>query len=84
MGILTWIIFGALAGWIASLIVGNSSRQGCIMNIVVGVAGAFIGGFLMQFVTGQGFNFGFDLVSMLVAVIGAVLLLVIFGAIRRG
>ncbi len=83
MGLITWIIFGALAGWVASILVGNNARQGCLMNIIVGVIGAFIGGLLMQLVTGRGFDFEFNIISFVVAVIGAVLLLVITGAGRR-
>ncbi len=83
MNIVSWIIFGALAGWVASLIAGNSRRQGCIMNIVVGVAGAFIGGFLIEFLTGWDPTFQFSVKSFVVAVVGAVLLLVVTGAARR-
>lgn len=83
MGILAWVIFGALAGWVASILVGNNARQGCLMNIIVGVIGAFIGGFLMKLITGRGFNFEFSIESFIVAVIGAVLLLIITGAGRR-
>lgn len=83
MGIITWIVFGALAGWVASILVGNSARQGCLMNIIVGVIGAFIGGLLMQLVTGRGFYFEFSIESFIVAVIGAILLLVLTGAGRR-
>ena len=83
MGIIAWIVFGALAGWVASILVGNSARQGCLMNIIVGVIGAFIGGLLMQLVTGRGFDFEFSIESFIVAVIGAIVLLVITGAGRR-
>lgn len=83
MGILAWVVFGALAGWVASILVGNNARQGCLMNIVVGVIGAFIGGFLVKLITGRGFDFEFTIESFIVAVIGAVLLLVITGAGRR-
>lgn len=83
MGIITWIIFGALAGWVASLIAGTSRRQGCLMDIIVGVLGALLGGFLMQLLTGQKLNLSFDLRSFGVAVVGAILLLVITGATRR-
>jgi len=83
MGIIAWIIFGGLAGWVASMIAGKNERQGCILNIIVGVVGAFIGGLLMQFVTGHGFNFGFNLSSFIVAVLGAVILLAITGRSRR-
>lgn len=83
MGIIAWIIFGGLAGWMASMVAGKNERQGCLLNIIVGVVGAFIGGLLMQFVTGHGFNFGFNLSSFIVAVLGAVILLAIAGRSRR-
>jgi uncharacterized membrane protein YeaQ/YmgE (transglycosylase-associated protein family) len=82
MGILTWIIFGALAGGVAGMIAG-SKRSGCLYNIVIGVVGAFLGGLLMQFITGESFNFTFDWRSFLVAVVGSVLLLVVTGATKR-
>ncbi len=83
MGLLAWIIFGAIAGWIASIIAGTNRRQGCLLNIIVGVVGAFIGGLLMQFITGQSFDFRFNPSSFVVAVIGALILLLITGAARR-
>jgi len=73
VGLLAWIIFGALAGWIASAIAGRP--QGCLLNIVVGIIGAFIGGMVMQFLTGSRLRLGFDLPSFAVAVLGAVILL---------
>ena len=82
MGILTWIIFGALAGWVASLIAGTNERQGCLMNIVVGVVGAFIGGFLVELASGTSMDFAFNLRSFGVAVVGAILLLLILGRVR--
>lgn len=82
MGWLAWIIFGALAGWVASMIAGTNQRQGCIVDIVVGVVGAFVGGILVQFATGRNFDFGFNLSSFIVAVIGAIVLLVILRLIR--
>ena len=82
MGIITWIIFGALAGWIASIITGRNNRMGCIANIVVGIAGAFIGDFLMSLIGGGGVS-GFNLYSFFVAVIGAVVLLVIVGFFQK-
>jgi uncharacterized membrane protein YeaQ/YmgE (transglycosylase-associated protein family) len=76
MGIIAWIIFGGLAGWVASLIAGTSERQGCLLNIIVGVVGAMIGGFLMSLLRGgEPFEVSFDLPSFVVAVVGAVLLL---------
>ncbi len=83
MGILAWIIFGALAGWVASLLAGTNEQQGCILNIVVGIVGAFLGGLLVQLFTGSGFNFEFDITSFIVAVIGALVLLFIVNFVRR-
>lgn len=82
MNILLWIVFGALAGWIASLIMGTNRQQGCLMDIVVGVVGAFLGGLVFSLFGGQGVT-GFNIYSLLVAVLGAVVLLWIVGAVRR-
>lgn len=81
MGLLSWIIFGALAGWVASLITGR--HQGCCLNIVVGVVGAFVGGFIVQLVTGRGLSLGWNLRSFAVAVLGSVILLAIAGFATR-
>ncbi len=83
MSILSWILFGALAGWVASMIMGTNSRQGCITDIIVGVVGAFIGGLLMHLIGRRGVDFGWNLESFLVAVVGAVILLAITGARKR-
>lgn len=83
MGMLSWIIFGALAGWVASIIMGNNQRQGCITNIIIGIVGAFIGGFAVELITGQGVNFAWNMNSFIVAVVGAVALLAITGWGRR-
>ena len=83
MGIIAWIIVGGLAGWIASLIMRTDERMGCLLNIIVGIVGAFIGGLVIQLVTGQGFDFGFNLPSLIVAILGAVILLFLFGLVRR-
>ncbi len=81
MGILAWILFGALAGWVASLITGR--HQGCCLNVVVGVIGAFIGGMVVQLATGRTPFFGFNLPSFAVAVLGALILLAIAGLATR-
>lgn len=80
MNILLWIVLGALAGWIASLIM--KSEQGLITDIIVGIVGAFIGGFLFTQFGAQGVT-GFNLPSILVAIVGAVVLLAILKAFRR-
>jgi uncharacterized membrane protein YeaQ/YmgE (transglycosylase-associated protein family) len=83
MGILAWVIFGALAGWAASMLAGTNERQGCLTNIVIGVVGAFVGGFVVELVTGNQFNFAFNFRSFIVAVLGAVALLALTGWGRR-
>ncbi len=75
MGVLSWVIFGALAGWVASMIAGTNGRQGCLTDIIVGIAGAFIGGFIYSIATGRDLYFQFDITSFIVAVIGALVLL---------
>jgi uncharacterized membrane protein YeaQ/YmgE (transglycosylase-associated protein family) len=82
MNFLVWIIFGALAGWIASIVMGKNKKMGAMANIVVGIIGAFIGGFIMQFFGVQGVT-GFNLPSLLVAIVGAVVLLFILGLFSR-
>jgi len=82
MNIILWIIFGALAGWIASIIMGTDKRQGALMNIIVGIIGAFIGGFLMSLLGFPGVT-GFDIYSLLVAILGAVVLVWLVGTFRK-
>lgn len=74
MGILLWILFGALVGWVASLIMRTDEEQGAVMNIIVGVAGALVGGFIAQ-LFGAGGITGFNLTSFIVALLGAILLI---------
>ena len=83
MGILTWIIIGGLAGWVASLIMKTDAQQGLVANVVVGVIGALIGGWLMSTFGNGSDVMSFSLESFLVAVLGAVVLLAILKFIRR-
>lgn len=82
MEIIVWIIIGALAGWIASIIMGTNEQQGAIMNILVGIAGAVIGSLILR-TLGQSDGDGSFLGSLLVATLGAVVLLAIFKVFRR-
>jgi len=82
MGIILWIIFGGLVGWIASLIMKTNAQQGILLNIIVGVVGAIIGGWLMSIV-GKGGVGGFNLYSFIVALLGACVLIAIVRALRR-
>ena len=83
MGIISWIIFGALAGWIASKITGDDANMGGGANIIVGILGSFIGGFIGTNVFHFGKVTGFNIQSFLIAIAGAVILLLIIGAIRK-
>jgi uncharacterized membrane protein YeaQ/YmgE (transglycosylase-associated protein family) len=80
MSILLWIVFGALAGWIASLVM--RTRQGLLLDIVVGIIGAVIGGFIFRAFGATGVS-GFNVYSLLVAILGAIVLLWIVKAARR-
>jgi uncharacterized membrane protein YeaQ/YmgE (transglycosylase-associated protein family) len=80
MGIIIWIIFGALVGWIASLIMGTN--EGLLLDIIIGVVGAIVGGWLFSFFGKVGVT-GFNLYSFIVAIIGAVVLIAIVKALRR-
>ena len=82
MNILIWLIFGAIVGWIASKIMNTDGEQGAIANIIVGIIGAFIGGYVMQLLGGSGVT-GFNLGSLLVALLGAVILLGVYKAVAR-
>jgi uncharacterized membrane protein YeaQ/YmgE (transglycosylase-associated protein family) len=74
MNVLVWILFGALAGWIASMITGRNREMGAILNIVVGIFGALIGGYIARALGGSGVT-GFNLSSLIVAILGSVLLI---------
>ncbi|WP_322627767.1 GlsB/YeaQ/YmgE family stress response membrane protein [Aedoeadaptatus coxii] len=80
---LFWIIFGALAGWIASKIVGKDASMGAIANIATGIVGSFIGGFIASNVFGLGKVSGFNLYSVLIAVAGSVILLTVINKIQE-
>ena len=81
MGIILWVIFGALVGWIASLIMKTDAEQGSLLNIIVGIVGAVLGGWIMSIVGKSGVS-GFNFYSFLVALLGAVVLLGVVRAIR--
>ncbi|MEC9485852.1 MAG: GlsB/YeaQ/YmgE family stress response membrane protein [Candidatus Izemoplasma sp.] len=82
MYILLWIIFGAFVGWIASIITGSNKRMGLLANIVVGLLGAFIGGWIAS-LFGIGSFSNFSLNGMLIAIGGAVLLLWVLNAFKK-
>lgn len=85
MGIIIWLIIGGLIGWIASMIMGTNGQQGIILNVVVGIVGALIGGWLIGPLVGAGsINDGISIMSIIVSLIGAVILLAILSFFQRG
>jgi len=74
MGLIGWIILGGLAGWVASMIMGNDKQQGLLGNIIVGIIGAGIGGFVVSLIGGEGIT-GFNIWSFVVALLGAIILI---------
>jgi uncharacterized membrane protein YeaQ/YmgE (transglycosylase-associated protein family) len=81
MGIITFIIFGAIVGWIASMISGDNARQGLIGNIVVGIIGSFIGSMIANFFGNSGVT-GFNIRSFLIGLAGSVVLLFVLHLFR--
>jgi uncharacterized membrane protein YeaQ/YmgE (transglycosylase-associated protein family) len=82
-----WLVFGALVGWLASLVMKTDAQQGMLLNIVVGIVGAFLGGIVFNFlgIGGANINDGnFNLSSLIVSFLGAVILLAIINFARRG
>ena len=82
MSIIAWIIIGALAGWIASMIMNTNEEQGALGNIVVGILGALIGGWVLDLFTSGNHTSGFNIGTLLTAILGSVILLAIVKAIR--
>ncbi len=82
MGVIIWIIFGALVGWMASLIMKTDAEQGMLLNIIVGIVGAVIGGWIMSSLGESGIS-GFNLYSFVVALVGAVVLIATIKFLRH-
>lgn len=80
--VIFWIVVGGLAGWLASIIMGANERQGALGNIMVGIAGAIIGGILSRALGGPTVT-GFNVSSIIIATIGAVILLFFVGMFHR-
>jgi uncharacterized membrane protein YeaQ/YmgE (transglycosylase-associated protein family) len=81
MSIVAWIILGLIAGFIGSKIV-NKSGEGFVLDIILGIVGAVVGGYIFRFFGASGVT-GLNIYSLIVAVIGSVVLLVIYHAVRR-
>jgi uncharacterized membrane protein YeaQ/YmgE (transglycosylase-associated protein family) len=81
MSIIAWLVVGAVAGYLAGFIVKGDERYGVIGHIVLGVIGALVGGFLVGLLTGEDYTTGINITTIVVAVIGAVIAVVVFNAI---
>ena len=79
MGIIGWIILGGLAGWLGSLLM--KEEQGCLMNVVVGIVGGIVGGLLFSYAGGKGIT-GFNIWSLVVAIVGSVAFLAVLRWLR--
>ena len=85
MNFIIWLIVGGIVGWLASLVMKTDASQGLLLNIVVGIVGAFLGGLLISPLIGVGtINQGISIGSILVSLLGAIILLAIINLIRRG
>lgn len=86
MNFIIWIVVGGVLGWIASIIMRTDAQQGMLLNVIVGIIGALLGGWLLAplFGTGTINQNDFSLPSMLVSLLGAVILLAIVNLLRRG
>lgn len=86
MNIIIWLVVGGLIGWVASMLMRTDAQQGVILNVVVGIVGALLGGWFLSPMLGAGTinNNDFSLASLGVSLLGAVILLAIVNLIRRG
>ena len=82
MGVIAWLVLGAFSGWIANRLMGKNISTGLLDNIIIGIIGAFIGGFVFNFFGAKTIT-GFNLHSIFVSVVGACILLWIINKIRR-
>ena len=86
MNLIIWLIVGGLIGWVASMIMKTNAQQGVILNVVVGIVGALLGGFLLAPMLGTGTinSNDFSVAGLGVSLLGAVILLAIVNLVRRG
>ena len=81
IGIIIWLVVGGIIGWLASIIMRTDAQQGILLNIVVGIVGAFLAGLIFN---GGSINQDINLTSILISLVGAVVLLAIVNLFRRG
>ncbi|NLY09341.1 MAG: GlsB/YeaQ/YmgE family stress response membrane protein [Tissierellia bacterium] len=83
MGIISWLILGAISGWLAGIITKKNPKMGCMTNALVGIVGAFIGGMLGTYVFHWGKVNSFNLKSIMISTLGAVILLLILNGVNK-
>ncbi len=81
MGIILWLIVGGIVGWLASIVMRTDAQQGILLNIIVGIVGAFLAGLIFG---GGNINEGITVGSFLMSLVGAIILLAIVNMFRRG
>jgi len=82
MGLILWLVIGGIVGWLASIVMRTDAQQGIVLNVIVGIVGAFIGGLIF---TGGSINSsGLTVYTFLTSLVGAVVLLAIVNLVRRG
>jgi uncharacterized membrane protein YeaQ/YmgE (transglycosylase-associated protein family) len=85
MGILVWLIVGGVVGWLASIVMRTDAQQGILLNVIVGIVGALLAGFVVSPLLGIGtINQGISIATFLVSLVGAIILLAIVNLFRRG
>lgn len=86
MNMVIWIVLGGLVGWLVSIVIGTDAKQGVLLNILIGVVGAFLAGISLAPLLGTGAvnHNDFSLPSLLVSLLGALVLLGIVSVVRRG
>ena len=85
MGILVWLIVGGVVGWLASIIMRTDAQQGILLNVIVGIVGALLAGFVVSPMLGIGtINEGISVATFLISLVGAIILLAIVNLFRRG
>ncbi|CAM8667529.1 MAG: GlsB/YeaQ/YmgE family stress response membrane protein [Burkholderiaceae bacterium] len=86
MNFIIWIVIGGLIGWAASIVMKTDAQQGVVLNVVVGIVGALVGGWLLSplFGTGTINQNDFSLASLVVSLLGAIILLAVVNLLRRG
>jgi uncharacterized membrane protein YeaQ/YmgE (transglycosylase-associated protein family) len=83
MNILIWVVVGAIAGWLASIVMKTNRQQGLVEDIIVGIVGGFIGGVVLNLLGVGGAVTGINIVSILTAFVGAIILLALLRVVRR-